>query len=80
MLTVEYHHTLLKTISKIQDGSVKQQVKPKKIVENPVIYKPIRYDRKDTQEVSIGSYRLAYSYSKKDEIIIFLSLYHKDKQ
>ena len=82
MLTVEYHHNLLKTIAKIHDDSVKQQVKNKmkKIVENPVIGKPMRYARKNTREVYIGSYRLAYSYSKTEEKIIFLDLYHKDDQ
>ncbi|MEA3458060.1 MAG: type II toxin-antitoxin system RelE/ParE family toxin [Candidatus Thermoplasmatota archaeon] len=80
MLEVEYRDILLKTISNINDESIKQRVKKqiKKIVEKPDIGKPMRYSRKNTREVYIGSYRLAYAYLKNK--IIFLDLYHKDKQ
>lgn len=82
MLTIEYHRKLLKTIAKIHDQSVKQQIKHhiNNIVETPFIGKPMRYSSKNTREVYIGSYRLAYAYIEKEEKIIFLDLYHKDKQ
>jgi len=82
MLTIEYRDTLLKTISKIKDYTVKEKIKKqiKKIVENPDIGKPMRYTRKGTRELYIGSYRLAYAYLKDEKKIIFLYLYHKDEQ
>ena len=82
MLTIEYRETLLKTISKIKDYAMKEKIKKqiKRIVENPEIGKPMRYSRKGTRELHIGSYRLAYAYFKDEEKLIFLDLYHKDHQ
>ena len=82
MLDIEYRNTLIKTISRIKDKSVKEKVKKQitKIIKNPEIGKPMRYARKGTKELHIGSYRLAYSYSKDKNKIIFLDFYHKDEQ
>jgi len=82
MLKVEYSDELLKTISKIKDASLKQKVKKqiKKIIEQPPIGKPMKYARKGSRELYIGSYRLAYSYKKDKNKLIFLELYHKDEQ
>ena len=82
MLTVEYSNNVLKTISKIKDSIIKEQVKKqiKKMLENPEIGKPLRYARKGTRELYIGSFRLAYAYLKKEQKIILLDLYHKDEQ
>ena len=82
MLTVEYSDELLKIIRKIKDLSLKEKIKKqiKKIIEQPQIGKPMRYSRKGTREIHIGSYRLAYAYIKEKNRIIFLDLYHKDKQ
>lgn len=82
MLTVEYTVDLLKTIEKIKDLSVKEKIKKqiKKIIEQPEIGKPMRYARKGTRELYIGPYRLAYAYLKDEKKVIFLDLYHKDKQ
>lgn len=82
MLKVEYSDDLLKIISKIKDLSIKEKIKKqiKKIIDQPAIGKPMRYARKGTREVHIGSYRLAYSYNKDKNKLIFLDLYHKDEQ
>ena len=82
MLKVEYSDDLLKTISKIKDTSSKQKVKKqiKKIIEQPNIGKPMKYARKGTRELYVGSYRLAYAYIKDKNKLILLNLYHKDKQ
>ncbi len=82
MLNVEYKENLLKQISKIKDKSDKEKIKKqiRKIVENPEIGKPMRYARKGTREVYIGSYRIAYSYIKNQNKIVFLDFYHKNKQ
>lgn len=82
MLTVEYSDNILKTINKIKDIAIKEQVKKqiKKILENPEIGKPMRYARKGTRELYVGSFRLAYAYLKKEQKIILFDLYHKNKQ
>jgi len=82
MLTVKYSEKILKTIRKIKGKSVKENIKKqiKKIIENPEIGKPMRYTRKGTRELYIGSFRIAYSYSKQNKEIIILDIYHKNRQ
>jgi len=82
MLKVEYSDDLLKIIQKIKDAPQKEKIKKqiKKIIEQPEIGKPMRYARKGTREMYIGSYRLAYAYIKDKNKLIFLDLYHKNKQ
>ena len=82
MLKVEYSDDLIKTISKIKDTSLKEKVKKqiKKIIEQPKIGKPMRYARKGTRELYIGPYRLSYAYIIDKNKLVFLDLYHKDKQ
>ena len=51
-----------------------------KIIENPEIGKPMRFDRKETRELRVSPFRLNYIYDKVREILIFLDIYHKDEQ
>jgi len=71
MLKVKYSDELLKTLSKVKDKTIKEKIKKqiKKIIERPTIGKPMRYTRKG-----------AYAYKKDETELIFLDLYHKDKQ
>ncbi|KYK23077.1 hypothetical protein AYK24_01290 [Thermoplasmatales archaeon SG8-52-4] len=82
MLNIDYKENLLKKISKIKDKSDKEKIKKQihKIIENPEIGKPLRYARKGTRELYIGSFRIAYSFIKNQNKIIFLDFYHKNKQ
>jgi mRNA-degrading endonuclease RelE of RelBE toxin-antitoxin system len=82
MLNIGYEDNFLKTVSKIKDNSIKEQVKKqiKKIIENPEIGKPMMYDRKGTRELYVSPFRLSYCYLKHENKIIFLELYHKKKQ
>lgn len=82
MLTIDYKKDFLKEISKIKDSPFKEKVKKQieKIIENPEIGKPMRYNRKGTREVYVSPYRLAYAYLQSENKIIFLELYHKDDQ
>ena len=81
-MLVEDSPNFLGIISKIKDKAMQDRVKKliKKIIENPEMGKPMRYNRKDTREVYVGSYRLSYVYLKEENKIIFLDLYHKDEQ
>ena len=82
MLEVEHKPNFLKKIHKIKDTSVREQVKNqiKKILENPEIGKPMKYARKGTRELYMGSFRLSHAYSEDENKIIFLDIYHKDEQ
>lgn len=82
MLNIDYSENILKAISKIKDKADKEKIKKQilKIIKNPEIGKPMRYARKGTRELYIGSYRLAYSYQKNENKIILLDFYHKDGQ
>lgn len=51
-----------------------------KIINDPEIGKPMRFDRKGTREVYVPPFRLSYSYDKEKEILYLLEIYHKDEQ
>jgi len=51
-----------------------------KIIQYPEIGKPMKYARKGTREVYVGSFRLSYDYDPANEILTFLDLYHKNEQ
>ena len=51
-----------------------------KIVENPEIGKPMRYERVGTRELYIKSFRISYSWDNGLLVILFLDIYHKDNQ
>ena len=64
------------------DGSLIERIQKliKKIIDNPEIGKPMRFDRKGTREVYIPPFRLSYSYDKGQDILYLLEIYHKDMQ
>jgi len=72
----------LRKLSKIKDKSFREQVDKqiKKIADNPKIGKPMRYKRKRTRELYLGSYRLSYAYLLEEDKIVIINLYHKDFQ
>lgn len=80
MVKTTFDNHFKKEFSKIKDQLFKNKIKKQitKIIENPEIGKPMKYTRKDTREIYIKPYRLSYSYLNNE--IIFLDLYHKDKQ
>ncbi len=51
-----------------------------RIIVNPEVGKPMRYDRKGTRELYIRSYRLVYAFDKTTDTLFFLDFYHKDEQ
>ncbi len=51
-----------------------------KIIQDPEIGKPMRFDRKGTREVYIKPFRLSYIYDKSRDILLFLHIYHKNVQ
>ena len=65
---------------KNKDWKRKIRVQLKKIICNPLSGKPMRSVRKGTREVYLDSYRLAYLYSRDEDILKFLRIYHKDNQ
>jgi mRNA-degrading endonuclease RelE of RelBE toxin-antitoxin system len=81
MARVDYDSEFQRTFNNL-DKSIKIQVEKAlvKIMENPEIGKPMRYGRKGTREVYVGSFRLSYAYIPNEDKIIILDLYHKDEQ
>ena len=64
------------------DGSLIDRVQKliKKIIDNPEVGKPMRFDRKGTREVYLPPFRLSYSYDKEQDILYLLEVYHKNEQ
>jgi len=82
MVSVACNPLFERIIGKLKDRRLIKKVKNqiKKIIQDPEIGKPMRYDKKGTREVYIKPFRLSYAYLKAEDKIIFLDLYHKDKQ
>lgn len=78
MLIIEHSPNFLSILHKIRNNADKEKVKKqiKKILDDPEIGKPMKYVRKGTLEVYIGSFRLSYVYLKEEDKIILLDLYH----
>ena len=82
MVVIEYTNGFKKSFKKIKDENFSNKLKLqiKKIVNNPLMGKPMRFNRKGTRELYVSPYRISYAYFEKEERIVFLSIYHKDKQ
>ena len=82
MLSIERSPQFLSILCKIKNKADQDRIKKqiRKIIENPETGKPMRYARKGTREVYVGSFRLSYAYLKEENKLIFLDLYHKDQQ
>ena len=82
MLEVRYEPDFLRIVEKIKDALNKEKVKKQiaKIIANPELGKLMRYNRRGTRELYIKPFRLSYCYIKYQNLLIFLDLYHKDKQ
>ena len=82
MVNVGYDDYFLKLFQKIKNADLKEKIKKQiaKIVKNPQIGKPMMHNRKGTREVYVSPFRLSYIYSKEEDKLIFLDLYHKDEQ
>ena len=52
----------------------------RKIIESPLIGKPMQYNRKNTRELYLPPFRVSYAYDQMTDTLIFLDLYHKDEQ
>lgn len=81
-MLIERSDTFINALIKFKDRVAKDKIKKKikKIIQNPEIGKPMMYARKGTRELYIGSYRLSYAFIREENKIVFLDLYHKDKQ
>ncbi len=82
MVTVAYEDSFEKSIRKLKDSLLKEKIKKqiRKIIQSPEIGKPMKFSRKGTREIYVSPFRLAYTYSKNADKIVFCDLYHKDEQ
>ncbi len=69
-----------RTLQRIKNVELKERVRKQvlKILKNPSVGKPMRYERRDSREVYIPPLRLSYHYAKGT--LTLLDLYHKDEQ
>ncbi len=65
---------------RLKDKQLKEKIikQIEKININPLIGKPMRYNRKNTRELYISPFRL--SYEIEGDLVLILALYHKDEQ
>ena len=75
---IPHFQRVLSRIDKVAREKILKQIE--KIKTNPEIGKPMMYSRKGTRELYLSPFRLSYAYIKEENKIIFLDLYHKDKQ
>lgn len=82
MVRIETSPSFEKDISKIRDNTFKEKIgkQIQKIIDNPDIGKPMRFDRKGTRELYVSPYRLSYNFDKEKDVIYLLRCYHKDEQ
>ena len=82
MVNVRFNSLFKKKYKKTKDISKKEKVKKqiKKIVENPEIGKPMRYNRKGTRELYVKPNRISYLYDKEKNRIIFLFIFNKKEK
>ena len=82
MVQIRKEPLFIKKFSKIKDKTMKSYLikQIEKIIKNPEIGKPMKYQRKGTRELYVKPYRLVYVYIKINNIILFLDVYHKDYQ
>ena len=80
MVDVSYTKDFDKAMCKFSKSPLIKKIKIQilKIIEDPLVGKPMRYERKGTRELYLKPYRLAYCFDGKD--LIFLTIYHKDEQ
>jgi mRNA-degrading endonuclease RelE of RelBE toxin-antitoxin system len=78
MVDVVFSKSFNKAITKLNNNSVKDNVKKHivKIVNNPEIGKPLRYNLKGERTVYVKPYRIIYFY--EINIITFLVFEHRD--
>jgi mRNA-degrading endonuclease RelE of RelBE toxin-antitoxin system len=79
--TIVFDIAFEKALKKLKNP-LKEQAKKKikKIMDRPTIGKAMKYSRKGTREVYVGSHRMSYMYLKKENTIYFLDFYHKNEQ
>ncbi len=81
-MIIDYNDVFERKVKKIKHQEFKLRIKNhiERIIKDPEIGKPMKFDRKGTREVYLPPYRLSYAYLKDENRIIFLDLYHKDEQ
>jgi len=76
MVDILYTNKFEKEIKKL-DSSIKSKVikQIEKIIQNPKIGKPLRYDLRGEKTIYVKPYRIIYSFNQKS--IIFLRVKHR---
>lgn len=80
MVIFEPTETFKKAFIKVKHSESQKQILNQiaRLESNPELGKPMRYSRKGSRELYVGSFRLAYVYVK--DTIFLIDIYHKDEQ
>lgn len=78
MVEVEYSREFARTTRKIKEVTLQNRIRSQifKIIENPAVGKPLRYNLKGERTVYVKPYRIIYSYNH--DVITFLVFEHRD--
>ncbi|MGV8142002.1 MAG: type II toxin-antitoxin system RelE family toxin [Candidatus Woesearchaeota archaeon] len=78
MVEVEYSREFARATRKIKEVTLQHRIRLQmfKIIENPYVGKPLRYNLKGERTVYVKPYRIIYFYD--DDIITFLVFEHRD--
>jgi mRNA-degrading endonuclease RelE of RelBE toxin-antitoxin system len=82
MVDISFTEEFRRLFSKIKNDLLKEKIlkQIEKIKTNPEVGKPMRHNRKGTRELYIKPFRLSYFYTKNDNVVYILDLYHKKEQ
>ncbi len=80
LVAVVFAERFEKELRKLRDAGLKQKIMKQieKIVAEPDIGKPMRYQRQGTREVYVSPLQLSYAY--EHDTLYFLDIYHKNEQ
>ena len=79
MVRITFTEGFEKEFKKVKDNLVKEKIKKqiKKLIENPLVGKPLRYDLKVERTIYVKPFRLVYSFNE-GEIILLKFEHRKD--
>ncbi len=79
-METKYSKQFVRVLRQIKNKALLEKIKKQiiKIQNKPKIGKPMRYNRRGTRELYVSPFRISYSF--ENEVLSFLSLYHKDEQ
>ncbi len=79
MPEIIYSERFKKSVGKVEDPAVRDRIEKQihKLMSDPEIGKPLRYELKNKRSLRIHPYRILYEYSAADDEIVLISFDHR---